>query len=148
VRNTEDRRRFKSSFVVSLAAAGVGAVIGARLVGRGGGGGAIFSSRVLVWARRRLGRNWSGEVTVKVDHELVRVGPYRRIRHPIYTAAIGMYLGPALVSGRLQGLLSLALVAIAYARKIRQQERVLRAESGAAYQQYRRESHALVPWIL
>jgi protein-S-isoprenylcysteine O-methyltransferase Ste14 len=101
-----------------------------------------------LWARRQLGRNWSGEVTLKVDHELVRSGPYRRIRHPIYTGAIGMYIGPALISGRLQGILSVALVAIAYARKIRQEERVLAGEFGQAYDAYRRESWALVPWLL
>lgn len=98
-----------------------------------------------LWARRRLGRNWSGEVTVKVDHELVRSGPYRRIRHPIYTGAIGMYVGPALVSGRLQGIVALVLVAIAYTRKIRQEERVLLGEFGSAYDDYCRESWAVIP---
>src|SRR5262249_51253067 len=39
-----------------------------------------------VWARRHLGRNWSGEVRVAVDHRLVRSGPYRVVRHPIYSA--------------------------------------------------------------
>jgi len=101
-----------------------------------------------VWARRQLGRNWSGEVTLKVDHELVRSGPYRRIRHPIYTGAIGMYVGPALVSGRLQGTLALVLIAIAYTRKIRMEERVLRDEFGSAYDEYRRESWAVIPWIV
>ena len=38
-----------------------------------------------VSARRYLGRNWSGTVTVKQDHELIRSGPYRFVRHPIYT---------------------------------------------------------------
>ncbi len=33
-----------------------------------------------------LGRNWSGRITIKVDHELVKSGPYRWVRHPIYTA--------------------------------------------------------------
>lgn len=101
-----------------------------------------------LWARRSLGRHWSGEVTVKEDHELVRSGPYRRIRHPIYTGAIAMYIGPALVSGRLQGVLSLALVAIAYARKIRQEERVLSAEFGSAYDDYCRESWVVFPGLI
>src|SRR5262249_53152657 len=39
-----------------------------------------------VWARRRLGSNWSGAVTAKVDHQLIRSGPYRIVRHPIYSA--------------------------------------------------------------
>jgi protein-S-isoprenylcysteine O-methyltransferase Ste14 len=101
-----------------------------------------------VWARRRLGHNWSGEVTLKIGHELVRGGPYRRIRHPIYTAVLGMYVGPALVSGRLQGVLALAILAVAYARKIHQEERVLREEFGAAYDAYCRESWALIPWVV
>jgi protein-S-isoprenylcysteine O-methyltransferase Ste14 len=113
-----------------------------------GVGVAALGLVIAVWARHQLGRNWSGEVTVKVDHELVRSGPYRRIRHPIYTGAILMYIGPALVSGRLQGPIALALVAIAYARKVGQEETALRGEFGAAYDDYRRESWAVIPWIL
>ena len=101
-----------------------------------------------VWARRELGRNWSGEVTLKVDHDLVRVGPYRYIRHPIYTGAIGMYVGPALVSGRLQGALAIALVALAYTRKILMEERILHDAFGSAYDEYRRESWAVIPWVV
>lgn len=100
-----------------------------------------------IWARRVLGRNWSGKVTLKVAHELIRSGPYRRIRHPIYTGAFLMYLGTALISGRLQGPLALAMVAIAYARKIRQEETLLRGEFGAAYEEYTRESWALFPGV-
>jgi protein-S-isoprenylcysteine O-methyltransferase Ste14 len=100
-----------------------------------------------LWARRHLGRNWSGEVTLKVDHKLVRSGPYRRIRHPIYTGAIGMYVGPALVSDRLQGILALALVGVAYARKIRQEEHALRGEFGPAYEDYHRGTWALIPGL-
>jgi protein-S-isoprenylcysteine O-methyltransferase Ste14 len=101
-----------------------------------------------VWARRHLGRNWSGAITAKVDHELVRSGPYRRIRHPIYTAMLGMFLGTALVSGRLHGLVALALVSIAYAREIPLEERTLRGVFGSAYDDYHRESRAVIPWLL
>lgn len=38
-----------------------------------------------VWARVHLGRNWSGSVTVKAEHELIDSGPYALVRHPIYT---------------------------------------------------------------
>jgi protein-S-isoprenylcysteine O-methyltransferase Ste14 len=100
-----------------------------------------------IWARRVLGRNWSGAVTLKVAHELIRSGPYRRIRHPIYTGAFLMYFGTALISGRLQGPIALVMVAIAYARKIRQEETILRGEFGARYEEYTRESWALVPGV-
>jgi protein-S-isoprenylcysteine O-methyltransferase Ste14 len=103
-------------------------------------GGTLFA----LWARRQLGRNWSGEVTIKVDHELIRSGPYRYIRHPIYTGLLALYIGVALISGRLQGVLSVALVSFGYARKIRQEERMLSQEFGAAWDDYRRHTRALL----
>jgi len=108
----------------------------------------VFCFLLALWSRMTLGRNWSGEVTTKVDHQLVREGPYRRIRHPIYTGAIGMYLGPFLIAGRLQGVLALALIAIAYTRKIRMEEQVLSREFGPAYDDYRRQSWAVIPGII
>jgi protein-S-isoprenylcysteine O-methyltransferase Ste14 len=96
-------------------------------------------------ARRHLGRNWSGEVTVKVDHELVRSGPYRRIRHPIYTAIIGMYVGPAIMISEMHSLLAVAIIMAAYWRKIGLEERVLRGEFGATYDDYARHSWAVIP---
>jgi protein-S-isoprenylcysteine O-methyltransferase Ste14 len=41
-----------------------------------------------VWARRHLGSYWSGEIAIRVDHRLIRSGPYRFVRHPIYTAML------------------------------------------------------------
>lgn len=108
---------------------------------------AVAGLAFAIVARRHLGRNWSGEVTLKVDHELVRSGPYRWLRHPIYTGALAMYLGPALVSGRVNGAISVALALLAYARKIPQEERVLEAEFGEQYADYRRRSWAIVPGL-
>jgi protein-S-isoprenylcysteine O-methyltransferase Ste14 len=101
-----------------------------------------------VWARRHLGRNWSAEVRVAEGHELVTTGPYRRVRHPIYTAMLGMFIGTAIVSGRLHALVGLALLAAAYVRKIRLEEERMSEEFGAAYGKYRRRSWAIVPWVL
>lgn len=100
-----------------------------------------------VWARRHLGRNWSGAITEKVDHELVRTGPYRWIRHPIYTAMLGMYLGTAMVSGELHALVGVAMVLAAYWRKIRLEELNLRQVFGTAYDDYRGQSWALIPGL-
>src|SRR5579885_488495 len=47
------------------------------------------------WARWHLGANWSGSVTLKEGHELIRTGPYRAIRHPIYTAILLAIAGSA-----------------------------------------------------
>jgi protein-S-isoprenylcysteine O-methyltransferase Ste14 len=91
-------------------------------------------------ARRHLGRNWSGEIAINVDHELVRSGPYAWVRHPIYTALLGMYAGSAIVSGEWHALLGLALAAIAYGRKIRHEEAMLMQTFGAQYREYRDET--------
>lgn len=101
-----------------------------------------------VWARRHLGRNWSAEVRVAQGHELVRTGPYRMVRHPIYTAMFGMFIGTAIVSGRLHALVAVAILAAAYQRKIRHEEQRMSEEFGAAYGEYKRASWALVPWLL
>ncbi len=52
-----------------------------------------------VWARRHLGKNWNIEPSIQQDHELVTSGPYRFVRHPIYTGLLIAFLGSALVGG-------------------------------------------------
>lgn len=98
-----------------------------------------------VWARRTLGRNWSGEVTVKIDHQLVRTGPYRFIRHPIYTAMIGMYAGTAITGDRIHSLVAVFIIAAAYWRKIGLEEDAMRGVFGSAYDDYRQRSWAVIP---
>jgi protein-S-isoprenylcysteine O-methyltransferase Ste14 len=100
-----------------------------------------------VWARRHLGRNWSRAVRIGIDHELVRTGPYRLLRHPIYTAMLGMFLGTAISSGQYHSLLGLGVLLAAYLRKTRLEEKLLRHTFGAEYDAYRRKTWALVPLI-
>jgi isoprenylcysteine carboxyl methyltransferase (ICMT) family protein YpbQ len=101
-----------------------------------------------IWARRHLGRNWSAAVTAMVDHQLIRTGPYRRLRHPIYTAMFGMHIGIAVASGEWHALAGVALLAIAYSRKIGLEERTLRRVFGEEHDAYRQQSWALIPWVL
>ncbi len=100
-----------------------------------------------IWARRHLGRNWSGEIAIKVDHQLVRSGPYALVRHPIYTALLAMYAGSAVVSGEWHALLGLALAAIAYGRKIQLEETNLLESFGAGYREYCGRTWALLPGV-
>jgi protein-S-isoprenylcysteine O-methyltransferase Ste14 len=100
-----------------------------------------------VSARRHLGNNWSGEVRIASEHQLVQSGPYRFIRHPIYTAVLGMYCGTALVSGQIHAPLALVIVSLAYWRKIRLEEQALGKTFGADFDAYRRDTWALVPLL-
>jgi protein-S-isoprenylcysteine O-methyltransferase Ste14 len=99
------------------------------------------------WARRHLGSNWSGEVRIASEHRLVRSGPYRWVRHLIYTAVLGMYCGTALVSGQVHALVALVIVTLAYVRKIRLEERALRETFRDAHEDYRRTTWTWVPGV-
>ncbi|HET6843188.1 MAG TPA: isoprenylcysteine carboxylmethyltransferase family protein [Candidatus Angelobacter sp.] len=100
-----------------------------------------------VWARLHLGRNWSAEVRIATGHELVRTGPYRWLRHPIYTAMLGMFLGTAIASSQYHALLGLAVLVLAYLRKTRLEDQILAQTFGADYDAYRRHTWALVPLL-
>lgn len=100
-----------------------------------------------VWARRHLGSNWSGEVRIAFQHQLVRSGPYRLLRHPIYTAVLAMYSGIAVVSGQIHAPIALVILILAYWRKIRLEERALRETFGPDFEAYRRDSWALLPLL-
>ena len=100
-----------------------------------------------VWARRHLGRNWSAEVRIGEDHELIRTGPYRFLRHPIYTAMLGMFLGTAIASSQYHALLGLAILVAAYLRKTRLEEQILLQTFGGDYDAYRRDTWALMPLL-
>src|SRR5262249_30686119 len=71
--------------------------------------GAAFA----IWARLVIGRNWSGTVTIKAGHELVRTGPYACVRHPIYTGLLLAAVGTSVYIGELRGLVAVALMTAA-----------------------------------
>jgi len=101
-----------------------------------------------VWARVLLGRNWSGTVTLKEGHELIRTGPYRFVRHPIYTGLLVAFAGSAIARGEWRGLVALAIAFAALWRKLKLEERWLGETFGEAYERYRAEVPALIPFIL
>ncbi|GLQ47329.1 protein-S-isoprenylcysteine methyltransferase [Dyella lipolytica] len=100
------------------------------------------------WARVILGRNWSGVVQLKQDHELIVRGPYSIVRHPIYTGLLLAFLGSALAIGEWRGLLATAIVAASFWRKLRMEERWLCELFGEQYRAYMQRVKALVPWVL
>ena len=99
-----------------------------------------------VWARVYLGRNWSGMVTVKEGHELIRSGPYAYVRHPIYTGLLVALLGSAVGCGELRALIGLGIVAGAFIRKLRIEERFMRELFPQQYPRYCAEVPALIPF--
>ncbi|HTJ63469.1 MAG TPA: isoprenylcysteine carboxylmethyltransferase family protein [Alphaproteobacteria bacterium] len=99
-------------------------------------------------ARRYLGANWSGTVTVKQNHELIRTGPYAIVRHPIYTGMLVGFIGSAISLDEVRGLVAIALVVVAFLLKIRLEERWMTEIFGDAYRRYRAEVKALIPFVV
>ena len=100
-----------------------------------------------VWARVNLGSNWGMPTSQRVDPELVTSGPYRFVRHPIYSGLLTAMLGTALVNN-LFGLIVVAvLVAYFYYCGI-VEERNLTATFPKAYPEYRSRTKMLIPFLL
>ena len=102
---------------------------------------------IAIWARIHIGKNWSGLVTLKEEHQLVCTGPYGWVRHPIYTGLLLAVLGTALVLGEWRGILALVLLVIAHILKARREEALMIGHFGAAYEDYKRKTGFLVPGI-
>jgi len=100
------------------------------------------------WARIYLGRNWSGVAAVKADHELITGGPYRWVRHPIYSGLALAFIGMALANGEWRGVLSITLALTAIVQRIIVEEQFMRQQFGAAYDAYALRVRALVPGLV
>jgi protein-S-isoprenylcysteine O-methyltransferase Ste14 len=100
---------------------------------------------ISIWARLTLGSNWSGMVTLKNDHVLVRNGLYRWIRHPIYTGILLGMVGSAMIRGHLSGWIGTGVVLAAFYFKARREERFLREEFGAGFEEHSRQTGMFLP---
>ena len=100
---------------------------------------------ISVWARLSLGANWSGMVTLKKGHELVRKGLYRWIRHPIYTGILLGFVGTALIKGHVRGWVGLAILWTSFYFKARREERFLRQEFGEGFEEHARQTGMFLP---
>lgn len=100
-----------------------------------------------VWARLTLGRNWSGTVALKQDHELITGGPYRLVRHPIYTGLLLAFLGTDLGIAQTRAVVAFLLILIAFILKWRLEERWMHEQFGSAYADYAQRTPAIVPLL-
>lgn len=101
-----------------------------------------------LWAIATLGRHYDLELEVHRDHELVRSGPYRFVRHPIYTGLGLHFAGACLATGNLLLIAGTLLVTYpALYLRAKTEERLLRERFGAAYDEYARQVGMLVPLL-
>ncbi|PYK95678.1 MAG: hypothetical protein DME40_00335 [Verrucomicrobia bacterium] len=107
----------------------------------------VLASLIFVAAAvRTLGKQWSLQARVLEHHELIRHGPYRIVRHPIYTGMFGMLVAGSLAYGHWLSLLIASVVyCVGTIIRIRSEEKLLRQQFGSAYEEYAREVPAFIP---
>ncbi len=112
-------------------------------------GAVVFASglALAIWARVQLGRNWGMPMTEKADPELVTSGPYRFVRHPIYTGLLVGLLGTALATN-LIGLIIVAVLGGYFYFSASVEEKNLIAVFPTAYPAYRGHTKMLIPFVL
>jgi len=107
----------------------------------------VLASLIFVTAAvRTLGKQWSLQARVLEHHELIRRGPYRIVRHPIYTGMFGMLITSSLARGHWVGLIIASIVYyLGTVMRVRSEEKLLREQFGSQYEEYAREVPALIP---
>ncbi len=101
---------------------------------------------LLEWCHATLGRNWSGRVQLLKEHALVVGGPYRWVRHPMYTAGLIASASALLLSANwLVGGSWLAMHVCQFAGRIPLEERLMVQQFGDTYRQYMRRTGRLLP---
>jgi protein-S-isoprenylcysteine O-methyltransferase Ste14 len=100
-----------------------------------------------IWSRKTLGSEWSRDVELKQGHQLVERGPYRFVRHPIYTSHLLMGLGTAVASGLLLAFVGFLLFFIGFWIKLKQEEDLLLSHFSEEYPAYKARVKALLPFV-
>lgn len=112
-------------------------------------GAILFASglALAVWARVHLGRNWGMPMTQKDEPELVTSGPYRLVRHPIYSGMLLAVLGTALAND-VYWLVAFCVLAVYFVYSARVEEKLMTASFPDTYPSYRAKSKMLIPFVL
>lgn len=100
------------------------------------------------WAVRVLARQFTVDVAIRDDHQLIRSGPYATLRHPSYTGALMCFYGAGLALGSWISLVLLTVpVTLAFLHRIRIEEAVLARAFPADYPEYARRTRRLIPFL-
>ena len=101
------------------------------------------------YARIHLGRNWSSMVMIQEGHRLIRTGPYRYVRNPMYTGLFTAYTGVVVALGIVAALAAFVIITGAIWIKIKAEEELLKEQFEEEYEQYRSDVPArIIPGIV
>jgi protein-S-isoprenylcysteine O-methyltransferase Ste14 len=106
----------------------------------------VAGMAILIWARQSLGSNWSQIVSTKQGHELVTSGPYRYVRHPMYTGGLLACIGSAIVVGDGFVFLLILLGSI-FLWRVGAEDTLLARQFPDEFPDYARRTRALIPFL-
>lgn len=108
---------------------------------------AVISISLAIWARATLGSNWSASVQIKENHQLVTNGPYNFIRHPIYTAMLGLFLATSIALGTVGGFVGFPFVLVGCLVKLKHEESFMSRQFPNQYPDYKKRTRMLIPFL-
>jgi protein-S-isoprenylcysteine O-methyltransferase Ste14 len=101
-----------------------------------------------VWARRQLGKSWGSRPSTKQEgQEIMTSGPYRLVRHPIYTGMLTALIGSALVGGTLWFIIFVLICALLTWKRVRAEEKFMMQQFPNQYPDYRKRTKTLIPFV-
>lgn len=110
---------------------------------------ALIGFVMLQWAQNRLGKNWSDTPRMMHAQKLVTNGPYKLVRHPIYTAFILILGSTLLVSANwLIGLSWIGMTSLEIVSRINFEEALMIEYFGDQYREYMKKTGRLFPKVL
>ena len=108
----------------------------------------VLGISLRAWATRVLGRFYTRTLLTTPDHRVVQEGPYKLVRHPGYSGSLLVWIGAGVAT---TNWIVLAVVTVvccaAYLYRIQSEEVMLMASFGTEYEEYRRRTRRLIPFI-
>jgi protein-S-isoprenylcysteine O-methyltransferase Ste14 len=105
----------------------------------------VISLPLLIWVHHTLGRQWSTNLQLKQNHTLITAGPYRWVRHPMYTALFAAFVGLALVSASWLIVILVVAAILVLCARIGKEETMMMVQFGAEYRAYMQRTGRLLP---
>jgi protein-S-isoprenylcysteine O-methyltransferase Ste14 len=107
---------------------------------------AMTGVALLAATHHALGKNWSGKLEIAAGHQLIVTGPYRRVRHPMYTSLFCMAFAYSLLSANwIVAGANIVAVTLMYLARVSDEERMLIDQFGHEYRAYMRRTGRLIP---
>jgi protein-S-isoprenylcysteine O-methyltransferase Ste14 len=101
-----------------------------------------------IWARKTLGKNWSANPhETKKDHDLITDGPYKYVRHPIYSGEILALIGTFFATGRLNIFIFFTVFTFGVYMRSRIEDSVMANEFGDKYLEYKEKVGGIIPRV-